>query len=198
VGLFETVPAQPRIRLMQNSVPLYQGNCCGRASLAWFYSTNIFLHHLALVRLSSVAYGKVYTRQIGVPERKICCSSIRHGHRRFRCYSHPVISSDMWLRYGRLGLLLRLHSRGTGGARKKDEAPAHVLYRRRPPPRNCALSHRRVPLRRLPPSFTDKVGVEGGKQRKERNGKKKVIIYFIILVEMRMKENKLVVENIIK
>jgi hypothetical protein len=63
---------------------------------------------------------------------------------------------------------------------------------------NCALSHRRVPLRRLPPSFTDKVGVEGGKQRKERNGKKKVIIYFIILIEMRMKENKLVVKNIIK
>jgi hypothetical protein len=46
----------------------------------------------------------------------------------------------MWLRYGRLGLLLRLHSRGTGGARKKDELRAEPSSRAASPA--AAIVHR--------------------------------------------------------
>jgi hypothetical protein len=48
-------------------------------------------------------------------------------------------------------------------------AAQEVLGRRM----NCALSHRRVPLPPLPPSFTDKVGVEGGESNEKKEMEKR-------------------------
>jgi hypothetical protein len=82
-----------------------------------------------------VAYGKVYET-----------GKLVYGSEKFAAAAYAIIirdipdatvirhSPDIWLRYGRPGPLLGLHSRGTEGVRatrKKDEAPAHASDLRR-------------------------------------------------------------------